>query len=61
MSDIYKVPSIEQDSSCTVYVLSLTDFVRVRLSLRFRRVTVVVSDFTFYDCSVVQQLSGSMP
>ncbi|XP_051948044.1 plexin-B1 [Xyrauchen texanus] len=37
------------------------DAVSVTLSLRFRTVTVAVSDFTFYDCSVVQQLSASMP
>ncbi|XP_067302725.1 plexin-B1 isoform X4 [Pseudorasbora parva] len=37
------------------------DSVSVTLSLRFRTVTVAAADFTFYDCSVVQQLSGSMP
>ncbi|XP_051516179.1 plexin-B1-like isoform X2 [Myxocyprinus asiaticus] len=37
------------------------DSVAVTLSLRFRTVTVATSDFTFYDCSVVQQLSASMP
>ncbi|XP_055043597.2 plexin-B1 isoform X3 [Misgurnus anguillicaudatus] len=49
--ETHRLPPIPQGEDC----------VRVRLSLRFRRVTVVVSDFTFYDCSVVQQLSGSMP
>ncbi|XP_056106011.1 plexin-B1 isoform X3 [Rhinichthys klamathensis goyatoka] len=37
------------------------DSVSVTLSLRFQTVTVAGADFTFYDCSVVQQLSGSMP
>ncbi|XP_050952362.1 LOW QUALITY PROTEIN: plexin-B1 [Labeo rohita] len=37
------------------------DSVSVTLSLRFRTVTVALADFTFYDCSVVQHLSGTMP
>ncbi|XP_056304669.1 plexin-B1 isoform X2 [Danio aesculapii] len=37
------------------------DSVSVTLSLRFGAVTVALADFTFYDCSVVQQLSASMP
>ncbi|XP_043081046.1 plexin-B1 isoform X4 [Puntigrus tetrazona] len=37
------------------------DSVSVTLSLRFRTVTVALADFTFYDCSVVQQLSGTRP
>ncbi|XP_061641749.1 plexin-B1 isoform X3 [Phyllopteryx taeniolatus] len=36
------------------------DFVTVLLSLRFGDVTVAESDFTFYDCLAVKQLSGSM-
>ncbi|XP_061793817.1 plexin-B1 isoform X1 [Nerophis lumbriciformis] len=36
------------------------DFVRVPLSLRFGDITVAERDFTFYDCSAVKQLSGSM-
>ncbi|XP_054639491.1 plexin-B1 isoform X1 [Dunckerocampus dactyliophorus] len=36
------------------------DFVRVPLSLRFGDVTVAERDFTFYDCTAVKQLSGSM-
>ncbi|KAI7793973.1 plexin-B1 isoform X2 [Triplophysa rosa] len=49
--EAHRLPPVPQGDDC----------VRVRLSLRFRRVTVAVSDFTFYDCSVVQQLSGSLP
>ncbi|XP_063767272.1 plexin-B1 isoform X1 [Eleginops maclovinus] len=37
------------------------DFVTVPLSLRFGDVTVTSRDFTFYDCTAVKQLSGSMP
>uniref|UniRef100_UPI003AABC8E3 plexin-B1 n=1 Tax=Centroberyx gerrardi TaxID=166262 RepID=UPI003AABC8E3 len=37
------------------------DFVTVTLSLRFSDVTVTERDFTFYDCTAVKQLSGSMP
>uniref|UniRef100_A0A8C1VVK7 Plexin-B1 n=1 Tax=Cyprinus carpio TaxID=7962 RepID=A0A8C1VVK7_CYPCA len=37
------------------------DSVSVTLSLRFRTVTVALADFTFYDCSVAQQLSGTRP
>ncbi|XP_073324137.1 plexin-B1 [Pagrus major] len=37
------------------------DFVTVILSLRFGDVTVTARDFTFYDCTAVKQLSGSMP
>uniref|UniRef100_A0A8C4P0A7 Plexin-B1 n=1 Tax=Dicentrarchus labrax TaxID=13489 RepID=A0A8C4P0A7_DICLA len=37
------------------------DFVTVTLSLRFGDVTVTARDFTFYDCTAVKQLSGSMP
>ncbi|XP_029286967.1 LOW QUALITY PROTEIN: plexin-B1 [Cottoperca gobio] len=37
------------------------DFVTVTLSLRFGDVTVTSRDFTFYDCTAVKQLSGSMP
>ncbi|KAK3547358.1 hypothetical protein QTP86_018944 [Hemibagrus guttatus] len=37
------------------------DSVSVALSLRFLNVTVAVQEFTFYDCSLVQQLSGTMP
>uniref|UniRef100_A0A3Q3NR22 Plexin-B1 n=2 Tax=Eupercaria TaxID=1489922 RepID=A0A3Q3NR22_9LABR len=37
------------------------DFVTVPLSLRFGDVTVTARDFTFYDCTAVKQLSGSMP
>uniref|UniRef100_A0A672QMW2 Plexin-B1 n=1 Tax=Sinocyclocheilus grahami TaxID=75366 RepID=A0A672QMW2_SINGR len=40
---------------------SITDCVSVTLSLRFRTVTIALADFTFYDCSVVQQLSGTSP
>ncbi|XP_055747345.1 plexin-B1-like isoform X2 [Salvelinus fontinalis] len=37
------------------------DFVTVPLSLRFLNVTVAAWEFTFFDCGVVQQLSGGMP
>ncbi|XP_076012592.1 plexin-B1 isoform X2 [Genypterus blacodes] len=37
------------------------DFVVVTLSLRFGDVMVTERDFTFYDCTAVKQLSGSMP
>ncbi|XP_049421881.1 plexin-B1 [Epinephelus fuscoguttatus] len=37
------------------------DFVTVTLSLRFGDVTVTARDFTFYDCTAVKELSGSMP
>uniref|UniRef100_A0A667X8U8 Plexin-B1 n=1 Tax=Myripristis murdjan TaxID=586833 RepID=A0A667X8U8_9TELE len=36
------------------------DFVTVTLSLRFGGVTVTERDFTFYDCTAVKQLSGSI-
>uniref|UniRef100_A0A4W4E280 Sema domain-containing protein n=1 Tax=Electrophorus electricus TaxID=8005 RepID=A0A4W4E280_ELEEL len=38
-----------------------TDFITVTLSLRFGDVIVTSREFTFYDCTVVKQLSGSMP
>ncbi|TVK90497.1 Plexin-B1 [Bagarius yarrelli] len=37
------------------------DFLTVPLSLRFGDVIVTSQEFTFYDCRVVKQLSGSMP
>ncbi|KAJ3602767.1 hypothetical protein NHX12_030515, partial [Muraenolepis orangiensis] len=37
------------------------DFVAVTLSLLFGSVSVTERDFTFYDCTAVKQLSGSMP
>ncbi|KAM9343212.1 plexin-B1 [Pholidichthys leucotaenia] len=37
------------------------DFVMVTLSLRFVNVTVTETEFTFYNCSLVQQLSGRRP
>lgn len=33
----------------------------VTLSLRFVNVTVAETEFTFYNCSLVQQLSGRRP
>uniref|UniRef100_A0A4W5LTH8 Plexin-B1 n=1 Tax=Hucho hucho TaxID=62062 RepID=A0A4W5LTH8_9TELE len=36
------------------------DSVTIPLSLRFLNVTVAAREFTFFDCSVVQQLSGLM-
>ncbi|XP_047445791.1 plexin-B1 isoform X2 [Mugil cephalus] len=37
------------------------EFVMVTLSLRFVNVTVAETEFTFYNCSLVQQLSGLRP
>nr|XP_015203544.1 PREDICTED: plexin-B1 [Lepisosteus oculatus] len=37
------------------------DFVSVTLSLRFLNVTVTTTNFTFYDCSAVKQLSRNVP
>ncbi|XP_028261895.1 plexin-B1-like isoform X3 [Parambassis ranga] len=37
------------------------DSVTITLSLRFGNITVTARDFTFYDCTAVKQLSGSMP
>uniref|UniRef100_A0AAQ4QFE7 Plexin b1a n=1 Tax=Gasterosteus aculeatus aculeatus TaxID=481459 RepID=A0AAQ4QFE7_GASAC len=37
------------------------EFVMVALSLRFTNVTVAETEFTFYNCSSVQQLSGRRP
>ncbi|MBN3325816.1 PLXB1 protein, partial [Atractosteus spatula] len=37
------------------------DFVIVTLSLRFLNVTVTTTNFTFYDCSAVKQLSRNVP
>eukprot|EP00063_Salmo_salar_P048665 XP_014023500.1 PREDICTED: plexin-B1-like isoform X2 [Salmo salar] len=37
------------------------DFVTVTLSLRFGDVVVTATEFTFYDCTAVKQLSGSVP
>lgn len=42
-------------------VLFSSDFVTVTLFLRFGDITVTARDFTFYDCTAVKQLSGSMP
>lgn len=45
----------------SVSLLSSSDFVTVSLSLRYGDVTITARDFTFYDCTAVKQLSGSMP
>ncbi|XP_062419090.1 plexin-B1 isoform X2 [Pungitius pungitius] len=37
------------------------EFVMVALSLRFTNITVAETEFTFYNCSLVQQLSGRRP
>ncbi|XP_017266871.1 plexin-B1 isoform X1 [Kryptolebias marmoratus] len=37
------------------------EFVMVTLSLRFINVTVTETEFTFYNCSLVQELSGRRP
>uniref|UniRef100_A0A669EFU2 Plexin-B1 n=1 Tax=Oreochromis niloticus TaxID=8128 RepID=A0A669EFU2_ORENI len=41
--------------------LLFSKFVMVTLSLRFINVTVAETEFTFYNCSLVQQLSGRRP
>uniref|UniRef100_A0AAX7VCV2 Plexin-B1 n=1 Tax=Astatotilapia calliptera TaxID=8154 RepID=A0AAX7VCV2_ASTCA len=41
--------------------LLVAEFVMVTLSLRFINVTVAETEFTFYNCSLVQQLSGRRP
>uniref|UniRef100_A0A672SKH9 Plexin-B1-like n=1 Tax=Sinocyclocheilus grahami TaxID=75366 RepID=A0A672SKH9_SINGR len=42
-------------------VLPSQDFFTVTLSLRFHDVVVTSREFTFYDCTAVKQLAGSMP
>uniref|UniRef100_A0A671KUV9 Plexin-B1-like n=1 Tax=Sinocyclocheilus anshuiensis TaxID=1608454 RepID=A0A671KUV9_9TELE len=49
--EAHRLPPVPQGEDC----------VSVTLSLRFRTVTIALADFTFYDCSVVQQLSGTRP
>uniref|UniRef100_A0A1A8UH63 Plexin-B1 n=1 Tax=Nothobranchius furzeri TaxID=105023 RepID=A0A1A8UH63_NOTFU len=49
------------DSSRIPMVNHGQDFVTVTLSVRFGNVTVTATDFVFYDCMAVKQLSGSMP
>lgn len=39
----------------------VAEFVVVTLSLRFSNVTVAETEFTFYNCSSVQELSGRRP
>uniref|UniRef100_A0A6Q2ZCB3 Plexin-B1 n=1 Tax=Esox lucius TaxID=8010 RepID=A0A6Q2ZCB3_ESOLU len=45
----------------SVFIRSSTDSVSVPLSLRFHNVTLAAQEFTFFDCGLVQQLSGRMP
>lgn len=40
---------------------SVAEFVTVTLALRFINVTVAETEFTFYNCSLVQELSGRRP
>uniref|UniRef100_A0AAQ4PQJ5 Plexin-B1 n=1 Tax=Gasterosteus aculeatus aculeatus TaxID=481459 RepID=A0AAQ4PQJ5_GASAC len=49
------------DSSRVPAVPPGQDYVTVTLSLRFGDVAVTARDFTFYDCTAVKQLSGSVP
>ncbi|XP_026055236.1 plexin-B1 isoform X3 [Carassius auratus] len=49
--ETHRLPALPQGEDC----------VSVTLSLRFRTVTIALADFTFYDCSVAQQLSGTRP
>ena len=44
-----------------LFFFPTADSVTVTLSVRFGGVSVTQSDFTFYDCTAVKQLSGSMP
>uniref|UniRef100_A0A8C7DFB6 Plexin b1a n=1 Tax=Oncorhynchus kisutch TaxID=8019 RepID=A0A8C7DFB6_ONCKI len=49
------------DASRLPPIVQGEDSVTIPLSLRFRNVTVAAREFTFFDCGVVQQLSGLMP
>ncbi|KAJ8369668.1 hypothetical protein SKAU_G00096960 [Synaphobranchus kaupii] len=49
--DIAKVPPLHPGE----------DYVKITLALRFLEVTVAAHEFTFYDCSTVQELSQSAP
>lgn len=59
----YNVGVKGQVLSCCdlVFVVVVSEFVTVSLSLRFANVSVAETEFTFYDCSLVQQLSGRRP
>uniref|UniRef100_A0A8C7DAG4 Plexin-B1 n=1 Tax=Oncorhynchus kisutch TaxID=8019 RepID=A0A8C7DAG4_ONCKI len=48
------------DASRLPPIVQGEDSVTIPLSLRFRNVTVAAREFTFFDCGVVQQLSGLM-
>ncbi|XP_016370366.1 plexin-B1-like [Sinocyclocheilus rhinocerous] len=48
---VYTLPSVSPSQ----------DFFTVTLSLRFHDVVVTSREFTFYDCTAVKQLAGSMP
>uniref|UniRef100_A0A7N5ZT89 Plexin-B1 n=1 Tax=Anabas testudineus TaxID=64144 RepID=A0A7N5ZT89_ANATE len=50
---LYNISRGEKTDLC-----SDAEFVMVTLSLRFINVTVAETDFTFYNCSLVQELSG---
>uniref|UniRef100_A0A3Q3J4X3 Sema domain-containing protein n=1 Tax=Monopterus albus TaxID=43700 RepID=A0A3Q3J4X3_MONAL len=49
------------DANGLPYIGLGDEFVMVMLSLRFLNVTVAETEFTFYNCSLVQELSGSRP
>ncbi|TKS77065.1 Plexin-B1 Semaphorin receptor SEP [Collichthys lucidus] len=53
--------SYDAQENDTNGVCSDSEFVIVTLSLRFTNVTVAETEFTFYNCSLVQQLSGRRP
>ncbi|KAK2821006.1 hypothetical protein Q5P01_023965 [Channa striata] len=55
------VTCLSPDTSKIPTVPPGQDFVTVTLSLHFGEVAVTARDFTFYDCTAVKQLSGSMP
>uniref|UniRef100_A0A8C7UCB7 Plexin-B1 n=1 Tax=Oncorhynchus mykiss TaxID=8022 RepID=A0A8C7UCB7_ONCMY len=57
---------VVSESFVVAFSLSLrfalsSEFVTVTLSLRFGDVVVTATKFTFYDCTAVKQLSGSVP
>lgn len=53
--------SSQKSKPCWQLICFSAEFVVVTLSLRFLNVTVAETEFTFYNCSLVQQLSGRRP
>uniref|UniRef100_A0A8C5EQI9 Plexin-B1 n=1 Tax=Gouania willdenowi TaxID=441366 RepID=A0A8C5EQI9_GOUWI len=56
---LYKMLCPSHYHAVCLFVFS--DFVTVTLSLRFGDVMITGKDFTFFDCTAVKQLSGSIP